>query len=57
MVSAYPTLLYIDDRHNGELQVPPDRGEYCTIDYGDARYRAAAESAVFLVAYHLVRLG
>ena len=47
----------MDDRHNGELQVPLDRGEYCTIDYGDARYRAAAESAVFLVAYHLVRLG
>ena len=52
-----PCPLYIDDRHNGELQVPLDRGEYCPIDNGDARHRAAAETAVFLVAYHLVRLG
>ena len=52
-----PCSLYIDDRHNGELQVPLDRDEYCTIDNGDARHCAAAESAVFLVAYHLVRLG
>ena len=52
-----PCSLYIDDRHNGELQVPLNIGEYCTIDNGDARHRAAAESAVFLVAYHLVRLG
>ena len=52
-----PCSLYIDDRHNGKLQVPLDRGEYCTIDNDDARHRAAAESVVFLVAYHLVRLG
>ena len=49
-----PCSLYIDDRHN---RVPLDRGEYCAIDNGNARHRAAAESAVFLVAYHLVRLG
>ena len=36
-----PCSLYIDDRHNGKLQVPLDRGEYCTIDNGDARHRAA----------------
>ena len=52
-----PFSLYIDDRHNVELQVLLDRGESCTIDNGDARHRAAAESAIFLVAYHLVRLG
>ena len=52
-----PCSLYIDDRHNGELQVPLDKGEYYTIDNDDARHRALAESAVFLVAYHLVRLG
>ena len=52
-----PCSLYIDDRHNGELQVPLDKGEYCNMDNGDARHRAAADSAVFLVAYHLVRLG
>jgi hypothetical protein len=52
-----PCSLYIDDRHNGELQVPLDRGEYRTLSNSDARHRAAAESAVFLVAYHLVRLG
>ena len=51
-----PCSLYIDDRHNGELHVPLDKGEYCIIDSGDARHLAAAESAVFLVAYHLVRL-
>ena len=54
---SIPCSLYIDDRHNGELQVPLDRGEYCTIDNNDARHHMAAESAVFLVAYHLVRLG
>ena len=52
-----PCSLYIDDRHSGELQVPLDKGEHCTIDNSDARYRAAAELAVFLVTYHLVRLG
>ena len=52
-----PCSLYINDRHNGELQVPLDKGEYCSIDNGDARHLADAESAVFLVAYHLVRLG
>ena len=52
-----PCSLYIDDRHNGELQISLDQGEYHSLPNDDVRHRAAAESAVFLVAYHLVRLG
>lgn len=47
-----PCLLYIDDRHNSQLQ-----GQYETLDSYDERNLAAATSAVFLVAFHLVRLG
>lgn len=52
-----PCLLYIDDRHNGQLQVPQDRGAYAALENDDHRRLAAAQSAIFLVAYHLVRLG
>ena len=52
-----PRLLYIDDRHNGQLQVPLDKGEYSLLKTNDARNNAAASSAIFLVAFHLVRLG
>ena len=52
-----PCLLYIDDRHNGQLQVPLDKGEYGILKSNDDRNFAAAKSAVFLVAFHLVRLG
>ena len=52
-----PCLLYIDDRHNGQLQVPLDKGEYSLLKTNDARNNAAASSAIFLVAFHLVRLG
>ena len=52
-----PCLLYIDDRHNGQLQVSLDKGQYDTLDSIDERNLAAAKSAVFLVAFHLVRLG
>ena len=34
-----------------------DKGEYATINTVDDRHLAAARSAIFLVAYHLVRLG
>ena len=50
-------LLYIDDRHNGQLQVPLDKGEYSLLKTNDARDNAAASSAIFLVAFHMVRLG
>ena len=52
-----PCLLYIDDRHNGQLQVPLDKGEYSLLKTNDARNNAAASSAISLVAFHLVRLG
>ena len=52
-----PCLLYVDDRHNGQLQVSLDKGQYDTLDSIDERNLAAAKSAVFLVAFHLVRLG
>ena len=52
-----PCLLYIDDRHNGQLQVPLNKGEYGTLHSADERNLAAAKSAVFLVAFYLVRLG
>ena len=51
--TGIPCLLYIDDRHNGELQVALDKGEYATINTVDDRHLAAARSAIFLVAYHL----
>ena len=54
--SGIPCLLYIDDRHNGELQVALDKGEYATLNSADDRHLAAAGSAIFLVAYHLIRL-
>ena len=53
----FPCLLYIDDRHNGELQVPLGKGKYASLTTVDERHQAAARSAIFLVAYHLVKLG
>ena len=52
-----PCVLYIDDRHNGQLQVPLDRGEYCELKTEEDRRFAAASSAIFLIAYYLVKLG
>lgn len=52
-----PCLLYIDDRHNGQLQVSLSKGEYLMLNSEDERNRASAASAIFLVAYYLVRLG
>ena len=45
-----PCLLYIDDRHNGQLQVSLDEGEYGSLATADERNLAAAKSAIFLVA-------
>ena len=55
--SGIPCLLYIDDRHNDELQVALDKGEYAALNSANDGHLAAARSAIFLVAYHLVRLG
>ncbi len=52
-----PCLLYIDDRHNGQLQVPLDSGAYLDISDDDGRRFAAAKSALFIVAYYLISLG
>lgn len=52
-----PCLLYIDDRHNGQPQVPLDKEEYSLVKTNDARDNAAVSSAIFLVAFHLVHLG
>ena len=54
---SIPCLLYIDDRHNGQLQVPLDKGEYGALRSTDDRNLAAAKSAIFLAAFHSVRLG
>ncbi len=52
-----PCLLYIDDRHNGQLQVPLDSGQYATLTTKAEKYLAAAKSAIFLATFYLVRLG
>ena len=52
-----PCLLYIKDRHNGQLQVQLDKGEYSLLKMNDALDNAAASSAIFLMAFHLVHLG
>ena len=52
-----PFLLYIDDRHNEELQVALDKGKYASLNTVDERHQAAVRSAIFLVAKHLVLLG
>lgn len=51
-----PCLLYIDDRHNGQMQIPLDKGDYTNLTTLDERRLAAAQSTIFVVAYHLVRL-
>ena len=50
-----PCLLYIDDRHICEHQVPLDKGEYSVLGSDDERNLAAAKGNVLLVFY-LVRL-
>lgn len=45
-----PCSLYIDDRHNGQLQVQLKQGAYAKFATEDRRNLAAANSAIFLVA-------
>jgi len=54
---GFPCLLYIDDRHNGQLQVDLNRGPYSQLQTMDERNLAAANSAIFLVCYFLIQLG
>ena len=52
-----PCSLYIDDRHNGQLQISPRRGAYAAFVNPDEHNLAAAKSAVVLVAFFLIKLG
>ena len=52
-----PCLLYIGDRHSGQLPVSLDKGKHNTLDSIEERNLVAAKSAVSLVAFHLVRVG
>lgn len=52
-----PCLLYIDDRHNGQLQMPLDQGVYASLPSWDQRNFAAAQAAAFIVCFYLIRLG
>jgi len=52
-----PCLLYIDDRHNGQLQVDLNCGPYSQLQTLGERNLAAANLAIFLVCYYLVQLG
>ena len=52
-----PCSLYIDNRHNGQLQVSLDQGPYRSLKTVEGRNLEAAKSAVFLVAYYLIDLG
>ncbi|KAK3716426.1 hypothetical protein QZH41_000492 [Actinostola sp. cb2023] len=52
-----PCILYIDDRHTGQLQVSLMSGEYSMLECDEERRKKAAGSALFLVVYYLVRLG
>ena len=52
-----PCSLYIDDRHTGQLRVSLIEGAYANFADANERRIAAAKSAIFLVAYHLVKLG
>jgi len=44
-----PCSLYIDDRHDGQLQIPPNQGAYANLANLDEHNLAAAKSAIFLV--------
>ena len=52
-----PCSLYIDDRHNGQLQIPTIQGAYAKFANPDEHNLEAAKSAIFLVAYFLIKLG
>ncbi|CAB3980645.1 LIGHT-DEPENDENT SHORT HYPOCOTYLS 6 [Paramuricea clavata] len=54
---AISCSLYIDDHHNGQLQVDLHSSAYFQLPTLDERNLAAANSAIFIVAYYLVQLG
>ena len=52
-----PCSLYIDDRHNGQLEIPLNQAAYANLANLDEHNLTAAKSAIFLVAYFLISLG
>jgi len=50
-----PCSLYINDRHKGQLQIPPSQGAYADFISSNEHNLAAAKSAIFLVAYFLIK--
>ena len=46
--SGIPCLLYIDDRHNSELQVALDKGKYATLNTANDRHLAVVGLFYFL---------
>ena len=52
-----PCSLYIDDRHNDQLQVSYSHGPYADLPSLDACNLAATKTAIFSVAYFLINLG
>jgi len=52
-----PCSIYIDDRHNGQLQVARTHGAFASLTSVDEYNQASAKSALFIVAYTLIELG
>lgn len=52
-----PCSLYIDDRHNGQLQIASNKGVYQSLLKPEVRNFEAAKAAIFVIAYYLVLLG
>ena len=50
-----PCSLYINDRKNSQLQIPPNQGPYANLENLDEHNLAAAKSAIFMVAYFLIK--
>ena len=48
--------LYTGDRHTCLLQVSLSQGAFTLLEGDDARNFAAAKSAIFVVAYYLIKL-
>ncbi|KAK3746007.1 hypothetical protein QZH41_002167 [Actinostola sp. cb2023] len=52
-----PCSIYIDDRHNGQLQVARTHGAFASLTSVDEYNQASAKSALVIVAYTLIELG
>ena len=53
-----PCSLYIDGRHNAQLQISaPNQGACANLAILDEHNLAAGKSVIFLVAYFLIKLG